>query len=73
MKFHVIVKTKAREQKIVKIEDSTFSVSVRELPIDGKANAAVIRALADHFGIPKSRVILLSGETSKHKYISVDT
>jgi uncharacterized protein len=72
MKIHVIVKTKSRIQKVEKIDDSTLAVSVREMPIDGKANTAVIHALSEYYSIPKNRIRLTSGTTSKHKYFSID-
>jgi uncharacterized protein len=72
MKIHVIVKAKARVQKVEKIDENTLAVSVREQPIDGKANSAVVHALSEHYSIPKSRIRLVSGTTSKHKYFSID-
>ena len=44
-------------------------VRVRCAPVDGKANRELIEALADAFGLPKSRVVFKSGETSRQKRI----
>ena len=44
-------------------------VRIRCAPVDGKANKELIETLADAFGIPKSSVVLKSGETSKAKRI----
>ena len=44
-------------------------VRVRCAPVDGKANRELIETLADAFGLPKSRVVFKSGETSKQKRI----
>lgn len=44
-------------------------VRVRCAPVDGKANKELIETLADAFGLPKSRVVFKSGETSKQKRI----
>ena len=38
-------------------------------PVDGAANAALIEFLSDHFSIPRSRVQLLSGATSRTKRV----
>jgi len=38
----------------------------------GKANAAVIKLLAEEFGIPKSAISIKSGHTSRHKLVSLD-
>ena len=44
-------------------------VRVRCAPVDGKANRELVETLADAFGLPKSRVVFKSGETSKQKRI----
>ena len=44
-------------------------VRIRCAPVDGKANKELIETLADAFGLPKSRVVFKSGETSKQKRI----
>ena len=44
-------------------------VRVRSAPVDGKANKEVIETLADAFGVPKSAVSFVSGETSKTKRV----
>ena len=44
-------------------------VKIRCAPVDGKANKELVETLADVFGLPKSRVVFKSGETSKTKRI----
>ena len=46
-----------------------LKVRIRSAPVDGKANKELIETLADAFGLPKSRVMFKSGETSKTKRI----
>jgi len=38
-------------------------------PIDGAANKALLAFLADLFGLPKSAVAILSGETGRRKIV----
>ena len=42
-------------------------------PVDGKANADLLRFLADAFGVPLRNVVLLRGETSRQKVVRVDS
>lgn len=49
--------------------DGTFRVRLQAPPVDGKANAALIRFLADRFGLARKDVRLLSGETSRDKRV----
>ena len=48
-----------------------LEVRVREAPSDGAANEAVIRLLADHLGITRSEVEIISGQSSRHKRLTV--
>ena len=48
-------------------EDGTLTVHVRERAVDGKATAAVARLLAEYHGVPRSRVELVAGATSRLK------
>jgi uncharacterized protein len=47
--------------------DGELTIYVRERAIDGKANEAVVKLLAEHLGVPRSRVELASGATSRIK------
>ena len=38
-------------------------------PVDGAANAALVEFLAETFDLPRARVQLLSGQTSRHKRV----
>lgn len=40
-------------------------------PVDGKANACLIAFLAETLDVPKSRVELISGETSRAKRVKI--
>ena len=71
MKINVKVKTNAKEVSVEQIDEITYQVSVKESPIDGKANRGVTEALAGHFGIARSRVSILAGHVSKIKIIEV--
>ena len=41
-------------------------------PVDGKANAELLRFLADAFGVPLRSVVLLRGETSRQKVVRIE-
>ena len=47
--------------------DGSLTVYVPERAVDGKANGAVIRLLAVHFGVPRRDVDLISGSTGRTK------
>ncbi len=70
----IIVKTKpgSKDNKIEKIDESNYIVYVKEPPIDGKANAAVIKLLADYFDISPSLIEIISGFMARVKVIEIN-
>jgi len=71
MMIFVKAKPGAREEKVEKLSDTSYAVSVKEPPIKGKANKAIEKVLAQYFGIPLSRVEIVSGHTSKSKVAEI--
>jgi uncharacterized protein YggU (UPF0235/DUF167 family) len=65
------VTPKAARNRIV-AEEGVLRVYVTTVPEDGKANAAVLKLLAKALGVPKSRLTLLRGHTSRDKVFQVD-
>src|SRR3989338_10425227 len=61
MKIFVKVKPRAKEEKVEKIDGINFKVQVRQPPEKGRANLAVIRVLADYFGVSQSNIQIVSG------------
>lgn len=70
MKIQVKVTPSSRTEE-VSPEGDSFMVKVKEPPKEGKANRAVIKLLAEHFGVPQSQVRILSGFRSRNKVIEV--
>lgn len=72
MKIFVKAKPNAREEKVEQTGEIHFTVAVKEPPVGGKANEAIIKALSEYFKIPKSQVRIISGHTSRQKVVNVD-
>ena len=47
-------------------------VAVNAPPVDGAANAAVVEAVAEAFGLRKSQVSVVSGHTARSKVLALD-
>lgn len=71
MKIFVNVKPNAKTEKIEKINETNFKVWVKDTPIEGKANRATIKMLADYFNIAPARVSVVSGRQSKKKMVEI--
>ncbi|NHF73373.1 DUF167 domain-containing protein [Paracoccus xiamenensis] len=70
-RFDVRVTPKAAANRITIGDDGLIRVYVTTVPEGGKATAAVIALLAKAIGIPKSRLELVRGETSREKSFRV--
>ncbi len=51
--------------------EARLAVKVTAPPDKGKANAAVIKLIATHIGLPKSSLSIMAGKTSRLKTIAV--
>ena len=51
--------------------DGTIKIDIAAAPEDGKANAELIEFLAEEFGIAKSKIEIVSGETSRRKVVRI--
>ncbi len=82
MRIFVKVKAGSREDKVTppplklwtegERSEEYFNVSVKAPPVEGKANDAVILALAEYFQVSRSQVRLVSGSTSKRKVFEIE-
>lgn len=70
----IIVKTKpgSKTDKIEKIDEANYIVYVKEPPINGRANVAVIKLLADYFDISPSLIEIISGYMARVKVIEIN-
>lgn len=73
MKITVKAKPSARQASVEKIDDTHFVVAVTEPPVEGRANAAIVKALAAHFSTAPSNIRLISGATWKQKVFEIDS
>ena len=68
----VRVKPGSRKGPLVETDtDGALTVYVPERAVEGKANEAVVKLLAKHLGVPRNRVELVSGATSRVKRFRV--
>ncbi len=71
MKISVHAKPNAHKTLVEKTGEGEYTVSIMEPAREGKANEAVLKAIAAHFDVPRSRVRLVSGHTFHRKIVEV--
>lgn len=71
MRISVVAHPNSKNRKIEKDLLGALHVYVSEPPLEGKANKAVIEALADYFKVKKGQVVFVSGHKSKNKVFEI--
>lgn len=71
MKIFVKAKPNSKHGSIKKLSETNFEICVKEPPVRGQANVAIIMALAKHFKLSFSTVKIISGHTSRQKVIEI--
>ena len=73
LRFVVRVKPGSTKGPLVETnEEGELTIFVRGKAIDGKANEGVILALANHFGVAKSRITITRGHNARIKQVLVE-
>ena len=62
---------RASRSQIVGEHDGALKIQLTSPPIDGAANAELIKLLAKQLGVSKSDIEIVAGETSKSKRIKI--
>jgi len=71
VKIFVKAKPNSKTEKVEQINEANFNVFVKEPPVQGKANKAIILALARHFNTSPSKISIISGHNSRQKVIKI--
>ena len=66
----VRAKPNSSENKVDKIDDLNFVVFVKDPPVQGRANRAIIKALSEYFHTPNIRIV--SGHISRNKVVKIN-
>lgn len=70
--FRVRVSPRASREAIAGEHDGALKVALTAPPVEGAANAALVKLLAKRLGVSKSAVRIVSGETGRNKRVEVD-
>ncbi|MDD3089881.1 MAG: DUF167 domain-containing protein [Candidatus Omnitrophica bacterium] len=70
MRINVKVIPKSSKEEVA-ADGESLKVYVKAAPDKGKANKAVIELVAGHYGVKRSGVRIVCGETSRNKIVEV--
>ncbi len=69
--FAVKVVPRANKSEIAGFEGDAVKVRVKAPPVEGKANEALVKFLADALDVAKSQVEIVSGHASRRKVVRI--
>lgn len=69
VQFAVRVQPGAKREGIAGTYGEAIKVAITAPAVDGKANEALVRFLSERFEIPRSRIAIIAGETSRSKVV----
>ena len=72
IEFAVRVVPRASRTEVVGEMDGAVKVRVSSPPVDGAANAEIVKLFAKLLGVSRSAVEIVSGQTSKTKRIRIN-
>lgn len=72
MRYAVKVTARAKQTRVTLAADGTLQVAVTAPPERGRANAAVIAALAAYWNVPQRAVRIAQSASSRRKVVALD-
>jgi uncharacterized protein (TIGR00251 family) len=66
------VQPRAKRSEVAGERGDAVVIRVSAPPVDGKANEAVCRLIAERVGVPRSAVRIVRGESSRDKVVRID-
>ena len=67
----VKVKPNARTSTLVAQDDGSWLAQIAAIPVDGRANEALIALVAKHFGVRRAEVRIKTGATARLKRVQI--
>ncbi|WP_372740363.1 DUF167 family protein [Neptunomonas sp.] len=66
------IQPKSSRDEIVGLHADSVKIRITAPPVDGKANAHLIKFLAKAFGVSRSAISIASGETGRKKVVRIE-
>lgn len=72
VQFKIKVQPRSAKNQVCGLQAEALKIKLTAPPVDGAANEACLRFLAEQLQVPAGRLRILSGQTSQHKLIRVE-
>ena len=72
VELHINVLPRSSRNAVVGLQDNCLKIKISKPPVDGQANAACCRLLAELFNMPASKVTVVRGHSSRRKTVRLE-
>lgn len=72
-RFKVLIQPNSKKNEIIGLYGDSLKIKINAPPIDGEANATLVRFLSEVLKISQKNIVVLRGEASKTKLIEIST
>ncbi len=73
LRLAVQITPNAKKTEVIGVLDDALKLKLQAQPIEGKANDALVRYLADVLKVPRSAITITHGHTNKKKLLEIKT
>ncbi len=72
IRLSVLVQPRASRNEIVGVQGGFLRIRLAAPPVDGAANEALVRFLAEELGVRRAAVTIVSGQRGRRKVVAVE-
>lgn len=69
--LRLYIQPKASRDSIIGLHGDELKVTITAPPVDGQANAHLVKYLAKQFRVAKNQVLIEKGELGRHKQVKI--
>ena len=69
--LRLYIQPKASRDSIIGLHGDELKVAITAPPVDGQANAHLVKYLAKQFRVAKSQLVIEKGELGRHKQVKI--
>jgi uncharacterized protein (TIGR00251 family) len=71
MRIYVKVSPRSGKNEVTKVSEGEYKVKITAPPVDGAANAMLLKVLAEYLNVPISTLSIIGGKSSRIKLIEI--
>lgn len=71
MRIYVKVSSRSSKNEVLKISEGEYKIKITAPPVDGAANEMLIKILAEYLDVPRGRLKIIGGKSTRIKIVEI--